>query len=211
MPDLPELFRQVDEVQDDIVALEQALVRIPSVNTGFMPTGDETPVCELARDFLAEDGVESEILESAPNRGNLIARLEGRSGNARLMFMSHTDVGPGGGRLEVAVPSFQRDHCRRPRIWTWRVGLQRAAHRPVDGGPHPEAQRYRTGGRADTGCRRGRGTRRPVRVRLAGRQPSRETGGSLCGERGWRHSHRSGGCANLRAGCGEKRAGSRSR
>ena len=94
MPDLTDLFRQVDQAENDIVALEQALVRIPSVNTGFMPTGDETPVCELARDFLAEDGVESEILESAPNRGNLIARLEGRSGNAGLMFMSHTDVVP---------------------------------------------------------------------------------------------------------------------
>ena len=94
MPNLEDLFRQVDDAQDDIVALEQALVRIPSVNTGFMPTGDETPVCELARDFLAEDGIQSEILESAPNRGNLIARLEGRSGNAGLMFMSHTDVVP---------------------------------------------------------------------------------------------------------------------
>ena len=94
MPDLTDLFRQVDQAENDIVALEQALVRIPSVNTGFMPTGDETPVCELARDFLAEDGVQSEILESAPNRGNLIARLEGRSGNAGLMFMSHTDVVP---------------------------------------------------------------------------------------------------------------------
>ena len=94
MPDLNDLFRQVDEAENDIIALEQALVRIPSVNTGFMPTGDETPVCELARDFLAEDGIESEILESAPNRGNLIARLEGRSGNAGLMFMSHTDVVP---------------------------------------------------------------------------------------------------------------------
>ena len=94
MPDLNDLFRQVDEAENDIVALEQALVRIPSVNTGFMPTGDETPVCELARDFLAEDGIASEILESAPNRGNLIARLEGRSGNAGLMFMSHTDVVP---------------------------------------------------------------------------------------------------------------------
>ena len=94
MPDLPELFRQVDAARDDIIALEQALVRIPSVNTGFMPTGDETPVCELARDFLAQDGVRSEILESAPNRGNLIARLEGRSGQAGLMFMSHTDVVP---------------------------------------------------------------------------------------------------------------------
>ena len=94
MPDLTDLFRQVDQAENDIVALEQALVRIPSVNTGFMPTGDETPVCELAHDFLAEDGIESEILESAPNRGNLIARIEGRSGNAGLMFMSHTDVVP---------------------------------------------------------------------------------------------------------------------
>lgn len=94
MPNLEELFRQVDEARDDIIALEQSLVRIPSVNTGFMPTGDETPVCELARDFLREDGVASEILESAPNRGNLIARLEGRSGKAGLMFMSHTDVVP---------------------------------------------------------------------------------------------------------------------
>ena len=94
MPNLEELFRQVDEARDDIIALEQALVRIPSVNTGFMPTGDETPVCELARDFLREDDIESEILESAPNRGNLIARLEGRSGQAGLMFMSHTDVVP---------------------------------------------------------------------------------------------------------------------
>ena len=94
MPNLEELFAQVDAAQDEIIALEQALVRIPSVNTGFMPTGDETPVCELARDWLAQDGIASEILESAPNRGNLIARLEGRSGKAGLMFMSHTDVVP---------------------------------------------------------------------------------------------------------------------
>ena len=94
MPDLADLFAQVDAAQDELIALEQDLIRIPSVNTGFMPTGDETPVCELARDWLARDGVQSEILESAPNRGNLIARVEGRSGNAGLMFMSHTDVVP---------------------------------------------------------------------------------------------------------------------
>ena len=94
MPNLDDLFSQVDAAREDILALEQALVRIPSVNTGFMPTGDETPVCEYVRDWLAEDGISSEILESAPNRGNLIARLEGRSGKAGLMFMSHTDVVP---------------------------------------------------------------------------------------------------------------------
>ncbi len=94
VPDFAELFAQVDAAQEDIIALEQALVRIPSVNTGFMPTGNETPVCEYARDFLAQDDIQSEILESAPNRGNLIARMEGRSGKAGLMFMSHTDVVP---------------------------------------------------------------------------------------------------------------------
>ena len=94
MPSLEELLAQVDAETDNIVALEQALVRIPSVNTGFMPTGDETPVCEYARDWLAEDGIQSEILESAPNRGNIIARIEGSSGNVGLSFMSHTDVVP---------------------------------------------------------------------------------------------------------------------
>ena len=94
MPTLEELFAQVDEQREEIIALEQALVRIPSVNTGIMPTGDETPVCEYVRDWLAEDGIKSEILARVPNRGNIIARIEGANLEAGLMFMSHTDVVP---------------------------------------------------------------------------------------------------------------------
>ena len=94
MPTLDELFAQVDAQRDEIIALEQALVRIPSVNTGFMPTGDETPVCEYIRDWLAEDGIQSEILGRTPERGNIIARIEGKNPDAGLMFMSHTDVVP---------------------------------------------------------------------------------------------------------------------
>ena len=98
MPDMKDLYAQVDAALDDILALEQALVRIPSVNTGFMPTGNETAVAEYARDWLAEDealpgdylalrlgfdngttvarewlaedGIESEILGRDPDRGN---------------------------------------------------------------------------------------------------------------------------------------------
>ena len=94
MPTLEELFAQVEAQREEIIALEQALVRIPSVNTGFMPTGDETPVCEYIRDWLAEDGISSEILGRTPDRGNIIARIEGRNSDAGLMFMSHTDVVP---------------------------------------------------------------------------------------------------------------------
>ena len=94
MPDLKSLLDQVDELRDEIISLEQDLVRIPTVNTGFMPTGNETEVCNYMKDWLAEHGIDSEIIESAPGRGNFIARLEGSSGKAGLMFMSHTDVVP---------------------------------------------------------------------------------------------------------------------
>ena len=94
MPTLEELFAQVDAQRDEIIALEQALVRIPSVNTGFMPSGDETPVCEYIRNWLAEDGIQSEILGRTPERGNIIARIEGSNPEAGLLFMSHTDVVP---------------------------------------------------------------------------------------------------------------------
>ena len=94
MSTIDELLAQVEASRNEIIALEQELVRIPSVNTGFMPTGNETPVCEFAQGWLARDGIASEILESAPGRGNLIARMDGRSGKAGLLFMSHTDVVP---------------------------------------------------------------------------------------------------------------------
>ena len=92
--DLDDLLGQVDDSHDEAIALVQDLVRIPSVNTGFMPTGDESAVAEFARDWVAKDGIAGEILEAAPGRGSLIAGMEGRSGKPGLMFMSHLDVVP---------------------------------------------------------------------------------------------------------------------
>ena len=106
MPNLDELLNQVDAARDDIVALEQDLIRIPSVNTGSMPTGNETAVCEFVRGWLAEDGVKCRILESAPGRGNLIARLEGTSSKPGLMFMSHTDEVPVEDETKWRFPPF---------------------------------------------------------------------------------------------------------
>ena len=94
MSNLESLLDQVDDMRDEIIALEQALVRIPTVNTGFMPTGNETEACRYIEKWLSEDGIASETIESAPDRGNLIARLKGKSGKAGLMFMSHLDVVP---------------------------------------------------------------------------------------------------------------------
>ena len=109
MPILDDMLIQIDSLEQELVELEQALVRIPSVNTGFMPTGDETPVCAYIQDWLAKDSIQSEILESAPNRGNIIAKLEGASGNAGLLFMSHTDVVPVEDSSKWTYPPFNAE------------------------------------------------------------------------------------------------------
>src|SRR5579859_4714038 len=94
MPNLTTLLESVDAAHDEIVSLLQDLVRIPTVNRGSRPdTGNETPACDLLRSKLAPAGIQFEVHESAPGRGNLIARL-GPTGGQRVLFMSHTDVVP---------------------------------------------------------------------------------------------------------------------
>src|SRR6476660_4063418 len=95
MPTVQELLASVDAARDEIVRLHQDLVRIPTLNYGSRAdTGNETPACELLRDKLKEAGIGSDIYESAPTRGNLIARLPGPADGKRLLLMSHTDVVP---------------------------------------------------------------------------------------------------------------------
>ena len=88
------LINQVDNYIDEIIQLEQDLVKIESVNSGTMPTGNETEACEYIKDWLGKYDIKSSILESVPGRGNIIAELPGESSQNGLMFMSHTDVVP---------------------------------------------------------------------------------------------------------------------
>ena len=89
-----DLLDAVDAARDEIIEFCQALVRVPSINTGVMPTGNETPAALILQAKLAAEGIDSEILESAPNRGNFIAKLAGSAGTPRLLYLSHTDVVP---------------------------------------------------------------------------------------------------------------------
>ena len=109
MATLDDMLNQIDDLESELISLEQELVRIPSVNTGFMPTGNETPVCEYIRDWLAIDGIESEILESAPNRGNIVSKISGSSGNVGLIFLSHTDVVPVEDESKWTYPPFSAE------------------------------------------------------------------------------------------------------
>ena len=94
MSQLNSLLSQVDQNFDELLNLHRELVRIPSVNTGFMPTGNETEAADYAKQWLAQRGISSEILESDRDRGNLIAQMPGESGDNKLLLMSHLDVVP---------------------------------------------------------------------------------------------------------------------
>ena len=101
-----DLMALVDSARDELVALCQELVRLPTVNTGVMPTGDETLAAQLLQRKLAADGIDAQIYESSPNRGNLVARLPGRRGTPRLLLLSHTDVVPVEDESQWRFPPF---------------------------------------------------------------------------------------------------------
>src|SRR5262249_597162 len=69
----------------------EILVNLIKINTSN-PPGNETQGAQYIKNLLEKEGIVSEIFESAPGRGNIVARLKG-SGKARpLMLMAHLDV-----------------------------------------------------------------------------------------------------------------------
>ncbi|HKX12917.1 MAG TPA: M20/M25/M40 family metallo-hydrolase [bacterium] len=58
------------------------------------PPGNEKIAAEFLRDYLASFGIASEILESAPGRANLVARLKGSGERKSLLMLGHLDVVP---------------------------------------------------------------------------------------------------------------------
>ncbi len=72
------------------VALLQQYVRIDTSN----PPGNELPGAKFLAGILAKDGIRAEIIESAPGRANVYARIAGRQRGGGLVLLNHMDVVP---------------------------------------------------------------------------------------------------------------------
>jgi succinyl-diaminopimelate desuccinylase len=91
------LSAEIDARRDDLVALTQALVRIPTVNP---PGRDYRTICEFLEARLAPSGFACTMVraEGAPGdsdrwpRWNIVARREGRRPGETVHFNSHIDV-----------------------------------------------------------------------------------------------------------------------
>jgi acetylornithine deacetylase/succinyl-diaminopimelate desuccinylase-like protein len=81
-------------LEEEVVKICQDLIRIPSVNYGE-GKGDEKAVAEYVVASLAEVGIPAKIYESAPNRCNVIANIEGAdTSRPGLVVHGHLDVVP---------------------------------------------------------------------------------------------------------------------
>jgi acetylornithine deacetylase/succinyl-diaminopimelate desuccinylase-like protein len=78
----------------EVVELCADLVRFDTSNFGAGRSNGELPAAEYVVDKLAEVGVESTLLESAPGRANVVARIPGSVGGPGLLVHGHLDVVP---------------------------------------------------------------------------------------------------------------------
>lgn len=85
---------EIVNVEEDCISLLQEMIRIPSVNYGE-GRGDEKAMAEFVAAKLLEVGITSELIETAPNRVNVVARIPGRDQNRTgLVVHGHLDVVP---------------------------------------------------------------------------------------------------------------------
>ncbi|MDJ0340863.1 M20/M25/M40 family metallo-hydrolase [Streptomyces sp. H10-C2] len=93
------LYESVDQGVDqqaleEVVRFTSDLIRIDTTNRGG-GDGNERPAAEYVAAQLADAGIEPMILESAPGRTNVVARIEGRDPSAEaLLVHGHLDVVP---------------------------------------------------------------------------------------------------------------------
>ncbi|MSR83598.1 MAG: M20/M25/M40 family metallo-hydrolase [Candidatus Latescibacteria bacterium] len=74
----------------EAVSRLQQMLRFDTTN----PPGNELPLAQHLASQLAQEGLEAQILQSAPERANLVVRLRGDGSQRPLMLISHLDVVP---------------------------------------------------------------------------------------------------------------------
>jgi len=77
-----------ESVRKEAVGYLQNLIRLNTTN----PPGNEILAAEYIADVLRREGIEPTILESAPGRANLVARLKGSGEAGPLLLSGHIDV-----------------------------------------------------------------------------------------------------------------------
>lgn len=77
-----------DSVREEVTGHLQRLIQFNTVN----PPGNESLAANYLREIVEREGIDVHVLESAPGRGNFVARIPGTGNGRPLMLMAHSDV-----------------------------------------------------------------------------------------------------------------------
>jgi acetylornithine deacetylase/succinyl-diaminopimelate desuccinylase-like protein len=77
-------------LEDEAVAVLSRYVQIDTTN----PPGNELKAATFLKAILDKEGIEGRVIESAPGRANLYARLKGNGAKQAILLMHHMDVVP---------------------------------------------------------------------------------------------------------------------
>jgi len=87
-------------LDDEAVTILSRYIQIDTTN----PPGNEVKAAQFLKAIFDREGVEARIIESAPGRGNIYARLKGNGSKKAILLMHHMDVVPAEAKLWKVPP-----------------------------------------------------------------------------------------------------------
>jgi acetylornithine deacetylase/succinyl-diaminopimelate desuccinylase-like protein len=87
-------------LEDEAVSLLSRYIQIDTTN----PPGNEIKAAQFFKEILDREGIEARIIESAPGRGNIYARLPGNGSKKAVVLLNHMDVVPAEAKLWKEPP-----------------------------------------------------------------------------------------------------------
>ena len=97
-PDQPSLPWKI--LDDEAVSLLSRYIQIDTTN----PPGNEIKAAQFFKEIFDREGIEARIIESAPGRGNIYARLRGDGSKKAMVLLNHMDVVPADAKLWKEPP-----------------------------------------------------------------------------------------------------------
>jgi acetylornithine deacetylase/succinyl-diaminopimelate desuccinylase-like protein len=77
-------------VGNESAALLSRYIQVDTTN----PPGNELKAAQFLKDVLDREGIEAQIFETTPGRGNVYARLKGDGSRKAVVLLNHLDVVP---------------------------------------------------------------------------------------------------------------------
>jgi acetylornithine deacetylase/succinyl-diaminopimelate desuccinylase-like protein len=87
-------------LESESVSLLSRYLQIDTTN----PPGNEIKAAQFFKEIFDREGIESRIIESAPGRGNIYARLRGGGSKKAVVLLNHMDVVPAEAKLWKESP-----------------------------------------------------------------------------------------------------------